>query len=295
MANQLANRSFRIRSGISNAAGYSYTILHNFDVSHGAYPQSGLTFGSDGLLYGTTPADAKTPYPAAGTAFSLSPEGDKVEFKSFAPFGRSTPGGGPSNLTRILPGPSAPASDFIGTTDPGPIGVGPNTVFLLRTNNGGIGGASVAYTFGVAPGDVTAPVGAPIQGMAALGGLYFGCALFGGANGHGGVYQLTPNGTGTFSERVLFSFGPPSATEPSHACSIVQGSQAGTLYGTTDGSGDGVLFALSPPTTPGGAWTESDLTDFFNMSNAEGALARIGNELFQTFEYPYGSVVEITR
>jgi uncharacterized repeat protein (TIGR03803 family) len=59
-----------------------------------------------------------------------------------------------------------------------------------------------------------------------------------------------------------FAGGPGDGTGPAGGVVIGQG---GVLYGTTiegGASGDGTVFALSPPASPGGAWTESILWNF---------------------------------
>jgi uncharacterized repeat protein (TIGR03803 family) len=73
------------------------------------------------------------------------------------------------------------------------------------------------------------------------------------------VAQTSPHGLST-----LYSFtGPPSDGSLPFA-GVVIGS-GGVLYGTTyrgGTSGDGTVFSLTPPASPGGTWTEADLYSF---------------------------------
>ncbi len=98
-------------------------------------------------------------------------------------------------------------------------------------------------------------------------GTLYGATMYGGLNGTGTVYQLTTSGSGwkftllynfkAFSARgavpadVEFPFGP------------LYLDRTGSLYGITfygqlslTGSTQGGVFALSPPASAGGSWTE---------------------------------------
>lgn len=98
----------------------------------------------------------------------------------------------------------------------------------------------------------------------AAGNLY-GTTLWGGAPdtcGCGTVFQLKPNGDGTWTESVLHNF---SADEANPWAGLVFDA-AGNLYGTTGNPyvqetvSDDVVFKLTPNTD--GTWTESVLHRF---------------------------------
>jgi uncharacterized repeat protein (TIGR03803 family) len=81
----------------------------------------------------------------------------------------------------------------------------------------------------------------------------------------GNVFKLTPNGDGTWTESVLYSF-TGGADGGSPMGSLVF-DQTGNLYGTTQWGGSsncqygcGVVFKLTP--NQGGSWTESVLYSF---------------------------------
>jgi uncharacterized repeat protein (TIGR03803 family) len=87
-------------------------------------------------------------------------------------------------------------------------------------------------------------------------------------SGCGTVFELSPNGNGTWTESVLYNFqGSPDGSYPSGNL-VFDG--AGNLYGTTQGSGSGTgscgisgcgtVFALTPKS--GGGWTETVLYNF---------------------------------
>ena len=87
---------------------------------------------------------------------------------------------------------------------------------------------------------------------------------------YGSVFQLTPPSTpgGDWTETVLHSFsGGVDGGEPG---SGVVMDERGRLYGTTPLGGKqrvGVVFQLTPPSKPGGSWTEGVLYNFIGGSD----------------------------
>ena len=89
----------------------------------------------------------------------------------------------------------------------------------------------------------------------------------GGAFKKGTVFELSPNGDGTWTKTVLYNFrGRRDGRAPGF--STLTFDRAGNLYGETPYGGDGpcgesgcgVVFELSP--TGGGSWTETVLHRF---------------------------------
>jgi uncharacterized repeat protein (TIGR03803 family) len=84
----------------------------------------------------------------------------------------------------------------------------------------------------------------------------------GGASNSGTVFQLTPSG-GSWTETVLYSFA--SGTDGLGPQGDLTFDKVGNLYGTTNNGGspgNGIVFQLAPPATPGGPWTETILHSF---------------------------------
>src|SRR5438477_7286143 len=54
----------------------TFTNLHNFDLTHGGYPQGGLSMGADGNFYGTTYQGGINHF---GTVFKITPSGTFTE------------------------------------------------------------------------------------------------------------------------------------------------------------------------------------------------------------------------
>jgi uncharacterized repeat protein (TIGR03803 family) len=100
----------------------------------------------------------------------------------------------------------------------------------------------------------------------AVGNIY-GTTTYGGASGYGTVYELSPNGSGDWTEQVIYSFcsvGAKCSDGATPFLSYVTLDSAGNLYGTTTAGGAngyGVVFELSPAMI-GGGWSESVLYSF---------------------------------
>ncbi len=79
--------------------GSAAVILHSFDGTDGAIPESPLIEASDGNLYGTTACGGAN---GAGTIFQITPAGVFTLLYSFT--GSPVPGGGPSGLFQATNG-----------------------------------------------------------------------------------------------------------------------------------------------------------------------------------------------
>jgi uncharacterized repeat protein (TIGR03803 family) len=110
----------------------------------------------------------------------------------------------------------------------------------------------------------------------AAGNLY-GTTQSGGGFGQGAVFELSPNGSG-WTETVLYSFaGGTDGYYPGHG---VIADKAGNLYGTTLYGGTsasyGTVYQLTPPSAPGGAWTENVLYRFQGIPARDGEFPTAG-------------------
>jgi uncharacterized repeat protein (TIGR03803 family) len=89
-------------------------------------------------------------------------------------------------------------------------------------------------------------------------GNLYGTTVFGGADGKGTVFELSPT-AGRWTETVLHNFSDTDGDEHPHAPLVFDSS--GNLYGTTAGRPSfGTVFELSPAID--GSWTETILCDF---------------------------------
>ena len=124
-----------------------------------------------------------------------------------------------------------------------------------------------------------------IYATTAFGGKQ-GCSPYGnGCYGLGVAFELTPNGDGSWSEKVLHTFkGGKDGESPT--CALVFDA-AGNLYGTTFAGGTygyGNVFMLTP--NPDGTWTEKVLHQFTGGNDggtpAGGAIFDAAGNLYGT-------------
>lgn len=109
--------------------------------------------------------------------------------------------------------------------------------------------------------------------------VYVGPTLLGGSCrrqyvGCGAVFQIRPptDGQTQWTQKVLHAFD--GQTEGHQSYSRLISDPGGALYGTTCQGGSnnaGVVFKLTPPAAPGGAWTETVIHNFGGASAAAAA------------------------
>jgi uncharacterized repeat protein (TIGR03803 family) len=166
-------------------------------------------------------------------------------------------------------------------------------------------GEAVLYAFAGAPDGENDATGLVVGADGVLYGTttYGGsgdCSGFGYASpiGCGIVFELTPPATagGAWTETIVHSFtGGADGAFPN----TLVASKSGILYGTASaggpgasaGSGAGVVFKLTPPTTSGGKWKETILHSFCRQTNCtdgenptDGPIL-IGADLYGTTGY----------
>jgi uncharacterized repeat protein (TIGR03803 family) len=151
------------------------------------------------------------------------------------------------------------AGNLYGTTSEGGI-YDSGTVFELSRSGGGWN-ETVLYSF---TGDVDGlrPFFSNLI-FDGLGNLY-GTTVWGGMNGYGVVFELSPVG-GSWTETIVYSFA--GGTDGRDPVGGVIMDATGNLYGRTQfggTSGSGTVFELSPS---GGAWTEQTIYNFAPKTN----------------------------
>ncbi|MGB6677132.1 MAG: choice-of-anchor tandem repeat GloVer-containing protein, partial [Terriglobales bacterium] len=145
------------------------------------------------------------------------------------------------------------AGNLYGETEGGGA-YGGGTVFELSPSSNGGWTETVLYSF-QGGSDGSEPSDGLVFDQA---GNLYGTTLYGGANGGGTAFELSPNSNGGWTETVLYSF------DANNQASTPQGvifDQKGNLYGTALGlvgcgyKGDeycGAVFELSPNSNGGG-------------------------------------------
>ena len=199
------------------------TILHNFVQTDGRFPDSGLTLGVDGNLYGTTSQGGGTGL-GNGLVFTVSPD-DPFPFTVLHKFAADFSEG-------INPG-SPPVQGLDGNF----YGV---TLHYQRAYR--VSASGKFQPLSAPPGQSVAPL------VLAIDGNFYGTTYTGGNIDQGTVFKMSPSG----SMKTIYSFdyngGYLHGIQP--AAGLVQGSD-GIFYGTTRyggpvGLGDGVVFKMKP-------------------------------------------------
>ena len=149
-------------------------------------------------------------------------------------------------------------------------------VFELSPAANGTWTQKLLYSFGSYTGDGTLPeAGLTIDSAGNLYGTTTWSGKYGTTYNNGGtVFELSPAANGTWTEKVLYSFGGPGAngTAPVAAPTL---DAKGNLYGTTNNSanGGGTVYELSPAAN--GTWN-------YKLLYAFGAAANDGSSPFDS-------------
>jgi uncharacterized repeat protein (TIGR03803 family) len=236
-----------------SGGGWTESVLYSFmGGADGAVPTGSLIFDTSGNLYGTTALGGTS---GTGVVFELVPNssGEWTENVLYS-FAFPPPATGPVGALIF-----DAAGNLYGTTWNGGSNncqYGCGVVFKLTPTNNGDWTESVLY----------APDGSGLTSfhagltMDGAGDLY-GATWYGGINGNGGVFELTPNADGSWTEHTLYNF--KGDTNGAHPRDRLIFDSAGNLYGTTGNqftSGYGTVFKLVPNSD--GSWTKHTLHQF---------------------------------
>ena len=284
-------------------SGWVFTVLYSFQGgSDGSMPNSGLIFGPDGKLYGTTTTGGGQQCSGAGcgTVFALKPPPQACRTVS-CPWIETLL----YRFTGGLDGCNANGNllfDRYGNLDGTTAGCGSaggGTVFQLHPADGGWT-LSVLHSFAWGT-DGASPSGGLISDSS---GTLYGVTQYAGSPGnHGIVYELTPSGSG-FIETVLHAF----QGTPDGGCPIggLMWDGSGNMYGTTSSrgsGGDGTTFEL---TASGGVWGFSLLYSFVGSGgfgpcgpgSATNLVMDLSGNLYGSLEsagaYQNGNVFKLT-
>ncbi len=145
------------------------------------------------------------------------------------------------------------------------------TAILLMSSTGAAAEEKVLHSFNSNGTDGIRPQAGLI--FDAAGNLY-GTTSTGGTSDGGTAFELSPGAGGTWTEKVLWSFG--SGTDGANPIAGLVLDAAGNLYGTTYQGGtssSGTVFELTPGA--GGTWTEHVLHNFGTGTDGVGPSARL--------------------
>ena len=229
--------------------GWFYDNSDGDNQHIGANPIDGITFDSDGNLYGTTRTGPSWGYPggpAVGEVFELEPTPSDLWSQSW-PY--DFQGGQKDGATPVGGLTVDSTGAFYGTTSAGgssTLSPDSGTVFKLTLGANGKWSDTILYNFCSQQGcfDGSHPTTGVTFDQA---GNLYGTTLNGGPDNAGVVFKLTPQGDGTWKESVLYAFqgydngyGPVGLTVDS----------LGNLFVAAAGgsTGRGVILELSPQT-----------------------------------------------
>jgi uncharacterized repeat protein (TIGR03803 family) len=202
--------------------------IHNFTGNNndGAFPQGGVTLGTDGNFYGTTYEGGSV---TAGAVFKVTPGGTYTTLYSFT--------GGKDGAYPYAPPVEGNDGNFYGTTTAGGnttvCGSGCGTIYKITP----AGVLTTLYEFDITHG--YEPYGPLVLGTD---GNFYGTTPAGTSANAGVVFRISP--AGKFS--LLFSFDGTHGETP--FAGLVQGAD-GNFYGTTiygGSAGGGVVFKIAP-------------------------------------------------
>ena len=242
-------------------------VLHSFaNNTDGFRPNSGLTLGTDGNLYGTTFGGGL----AYGTIFRISTNG------TFTPLHNLN-----GNTEGI--GPNAPPVQGNDGNYYGTVGNGNNAVFGTAYKITPAGAFTIIHTF-----DSTNRY--PNGLILGTDGNFYGTTT--GSTGFGTIFRMTPQGNVT----ILHTFAGTDGQSP--IGTLIQASD-GSFYGTTRNGGPGLGGVVYKLTSTG---VFSVLHSFANDSHGEIPIAGLtqgtdGNFYGATTTNPgvgYGTIYQIT-
>lgn len=261
---------------LTNSNGtWTQTVIHAFTGgADGSGPGARVTVDRDGNIYGMAPTGGTY---GLGTIYRIHQDQNGAwRFKVIHAFTGGADGSTGSAGRMILRHGHLYGAATTGGT------YGSGVVFELRPAGGGEWNFRTIYSFRGQP-DGVFPYGALL--FDSLGNIY-GTTYYGGANGIGSVYQLSPQAVGEWNESVLYSF--QEGTDGNSPISNLVADAVGNLYGTTSegGLGSGIIFKLSPDGN--GHWTETVVHSF--QGPPDGAFAYNGM-VVDRFGNFYGATV----
>jgi uncharacterized repeat protein (TIGR03803 family) len=280
---------FELSPPVPPSTNWTEKVIYSFSNNgiDGQDPVVGLVRDSAGNLYGTTLSGGTS---SSGTVFELSLTADGAWAESllhtFSAKGTTGDGrDGRSNLIFDSAGNLYGTTDFGGAQDEG-------TVYELSPSGAGTWTETVLYSFFTYPTDAWFPAGGVVLDSA---GNLYGATAEGGPGQGGAVYELTPSGTGSWTEKLLYAFDYRNKTDGTSPIGNLTFDSAGNLYGTTFSggsttcvSGCGIVFELKPAGT---GWIERILHNFVDngvdgYSPAVGVILDSAENLYGTT--PYG-------
>jgi uncharacterized repeat protein (TIGR03803 family) len=229
---------------LTNSGGaWTQTVVHAFTGGEdGSGPGARVTVDGSGNLYGMTPTGGTY---GLGTVYKIHPHSGTWTFQVIHAFTGGVDGSSGSAGRMFLDHRRLYGAATTGGT------YGAGVIFELTPTAGGEWDFRTLYSFHGQP-DGSFPYGGLLK---AASGKIYGTTYYGGQNGIGSVYELTPRATGEWRERLIYSFH--NGSDGNSPISNLVFDATGDLLGTTSegGLGSGTIFKLAPAGS--NQWTES--------------------------------------
>ena len=217
----------------SSSRAWTLTTLLSFSGTDGANPMAGVTFGPNGMLYGTTSTAGSGPFPHGGSAYTVSPSGTR--FKELP-----LPQGCVGSQGNVVVDPQG---NVLGTT---PFGPEPSDasgcLFKIAPN----GTATIVTQYGEAPQFGGVGIGQPMGNIVRdATGDVFGMATFAERNSTPGVLGIAVYEVTAITHKLVVL----GVLDGVRSQSGIVRDAAGNSYGTTTNGGAigaGSVFAVSP-------------------------------------------------
>ena len=228
----------------NNKGTWTQTVVHAFTGGNdGSGPGARVTVDRAGNIYGMAPTGGTF---GLGTIYKIrpTPHGNWT-FSVIHAFTGGSDGATGSAGRMILRNGHLYGAVTVGGN------YGSGIIFELNPHGTGERDLKVLYSFRGQP-DGSFPYSALLFDIS---GNIYGTTYYGGANGIGSVYKLSPRAVGEWTEAVIYSF--QEAPDGNSPISNLVFDKAGNLFGTTSegGLGSGTIFKLSPVAM--GEWSET--------------------------------------
>jgi uncharacterized repeat protein (TIGR03803 family) len=251
----------------NDSGGWNESIIYSFKgVPDGASPHAPLFLDSAGNLYSTTiqggheskKCNSTAPAKGCGVIFELTPSGNGAWNESilYTFTGQGDGGNSYAGLIRDK------AGNFYGTAASG--GTHNFGVAFELSSTGSGWKETVLHSF-TGKSDGETPYGGVVFDNA---GRLYGTTYQGGSAGWGIVYQLSPSGTDSWTEKILHTFLGKSGNDGAQTFSGVVLDKNGNVFGSTTSGGSfnyGTVFELAAATR-----YASTILHNFNLGGEDG-------------------------
>ncbi len=229
--------------------GWVHTVFYSFTGgADGGEPYKGVTLDREGNLYGTAVTGGSGSCEGGcGVVYKLTNSGGTWTQSVIHAFTGGDDGSGPGARVTV-----DQSENVYGMTPTGGA-YGLGTIYKIH-QAGGAWDFSVIHAFTGGADGGSGSAGRMILRKGRLygallfdrSGSVYGTTYYGGTNGIGAVYKLSPRLIGEWDENVIYSF--QNGSDGNSPISNLVFDTVGNLYGTTSegGLGSGAIFKLSP-------------------------------------------------